>query len=67
MSPEDARYPALREFDNLALVNTQTREVWCIGWLEQFLRDTRVGAHVVFTIAALSAITLGINVCIFRP
>jgi hypothetical protein len=43
MSPEDARYAALRRFGNVTRVKEQTREVWSVVWLEQLLQDARFG------------------------
>jgi predicted permease len=72
MSPEEARYAALRKFGNVARVKEQTREVWSIAWLEQHLQDIRFGARTLLrspglTVAAVLAIALGvgINVGIF--
>ena len=72
MSPEEARYAALRKFGNVMRVKEQTHEVWTVMWLEQFLQDVRYGARTLgrnpsLTIAAVLAIALGvgINVGIF--
>ena len=72
MSPEEARYAALRKFGNVARVKEQTHEVWSIAWLEQLLQDVRFGARTLLrspglTVAAMLAIALGvgINVGIF--
>jgi macrolide transport system ATP-binding/permease protein len=72
MSPEDARYAALRKFGNVARVKEQTHEVWSIAWLEQLVQDIRFGARTLWrnpglTVAAILAIALGvgINVGIF--
>jgi macrolide transport system ATP-binding/permease protein len=72
MSPEEARYAALRKFGNVTRVKEQTHEVWSIVWFEQFLRDVRYGVRTLgrspsLTIAAVLAIALGvgINVGIF--
>jgi macrolide transport system ATP-binding/permease protein len=72
MSPEEARYAALRKFGNVTRVKEQTHEVWTITWLEQFLQDARYGARSLgrspsLTGAAVLAIALGvgINVGIF--
>ena len=37
MSPEEARYAALRKFGNVTLVE-DTRNVWSVVWLEQLLQ-----------------------------
>jgi macrolide transport system ATP-binding/permease protein len=72
MSPEDARYAALRKFGNVRRVKEQTHEVWSMTFLEQFLQDIRFGARTLgrnlsVTMAAILAIALGvgINVGIF--
>ena len=67
MSPEEARYAALRRFGNVALVKEQTREVWSIAWLEQLAQDLRYGVRTLWrspglTVAAILAIALGIGV-----
>jgi putative ABC transport system permease protein len=43
MSPQDARYAALRKFGNVTLVMEETHEVWSFVWLEQLAQDIRVG------------------------
>ncbi len=72
MSPEDARYAALRKFGNVSKIKEQTREVWKSAWLEQLMQDLRFGARTLrrspgLTLAALLAVSLGvgINVGIF--
>jgi putative ABC transport system permease protein len=72
MSPEDARYAALRKFGNVARVKEQTHEVWSTPWVEQLVQDIRFGARTLWrypglTVAAILAIALGvgINVGIF--
>jgi len=67
MSPEEARYAALRKFGNLLQVKEQTREVWSIAWLEQLVQDVRFGVRTLvrspgLTVAAILAIALGIGV-----
>src|SRR5579863_4714984 len=67
MSPEEARYAAMRRFGNVALVKEQTREVWSIAWLEQLAQDLRYGVRTLWrspglTVAAILAIALGIGV-----
>ncbi len=72
MSPEEARYAALRKFGNVTRVKAETREVWSVVWFEQLLQDARFGLRMLWrspglTAAAVLAITLGIgvNVAIF--
>jgi putative ABC transport system permease protein len=64
MSPEDARYAALRKFGNVARIKEQTHDVWSIAWLEQLLQDLRYGARMLWrspglTVAAILAVALG--------
>ena len=72
MSPEAARYAAMRKFGNVTRVKEQTHDVWSATWFEQFLQDMRFGVRTLgrspsVTIAAILAIALGvgINVGIF--
>ena len=44
MSPDEARYAAMRKFGNVTRVKEETREVWSLVWLEQLLQDVRYGA-----------------------
>ena len=46
MSPEEARYAALRKFGNVTQVKEETREVWSV-WLEQLLQDIRFGLRML--------------------
>ena len=67
MSPDQARYAALRKFGNVTRIQEQTREVWSVLWLEQLLQDVRFGVRTLFrspglTIAAVLAIALGIGI-----
>ena len=47
MSPEEARYAALRKFGNVARVKEETREVWSFVWLEQMWQDIRYGMRML--------------------
>jgi predicted permease len=67
MSPENARYAALRKFGNITRVKEETWEVWNIVWLEQLLQDACFGLRTMWrspglTVAAVLAIALGIGV-----
>jgi putative ABC transport system permease protein len=72
MSADDARYAALREFGNLALLRDQTRARWSWSQLEGLLRDVRYGVRTLarapaFTSIAMVVMALGIgaNVAMF--
>jgi len=67
MSPQEARYAALRKFGNVTRVKEETRAVWSVVWLEQLLQDVRFGIRTLWrspgvTVAAVLAIALGIGV-----
>ncbi|MGO9339862.1 MAG: ADOP family duplicated permease [Terracidiphilus sp.] len=72
MSAEEARFAALREFGNAALVREQAHATWSWNWLEALLRDVRYGVRALgrtpgfATIAILvMALGIGINTAIF--
>lgn len=72
MSADEARYAALREFGNPALVREQARATWSWNWLEGLLRDVRYGARTLarapgFAAIAIVVMALGIgaNVAMF--
>jgi putative ABC transport system permease protein len=72
MSPEDARYAAMRKFGNVTRVKEETREVWTAIWLERLLQDLHFFARMLrrspgFIAVAVLTLMLGIgpNIAVF--
>ena len=65
LSPEEARYAALRAFGNPTLIREHTRAVWSWNMLENLLRDLRISIRTLLRAPGFSVIAvLVIALCI---
>jgi predicted permease len=82
MTPDEARYAAMRLVGPVAVYKEQCREARGTGWIENLARDLRYASRVlrrspVFTVVAIVTLALGvganttiftvINTILFRP
>jgi predicted permease len=72
MSPDEARFAAMRTFGNPTLLREQARATWSWAWLESLLHDLRYGVRTLsrtpgFAVIAILVMALGIgaNVALF--
>ena len=66
LSPEEARFAAVRALGNPTLIREQTRAVWSWIWLERLVRDLKYGGRTLwrspsFSIVSVLVMSLGIG------
>jgi hypothetical protein len=67
MTPEDARYAALREIGGIEQIKEECRDMRRISYIENFIQDVRYGIRMLvanrsFTAVAVIMLALGIGV-----
>ncbi|MGA9055679.1 MAG: ABC transporter permease [Terriglobia bacterium] len=72
MTPEEARYAALRELGGVEQIKEECRDMRRVNWIENFLQDVRYGLRMVGKSRGLTAILaltlalgIGVNTAIF--
>jgi hypothetical protein len=66
MTPEEARFAALRMFGNPTLLREESQSTWSWNWLEGTWRDARYGVRTLgrspsFSLTAILVMALGIG------